>query len=158
MLFFSQAFPVMCCLDRWTWSSSASDCSQQRCYLSLRIAPWSDTTPARVSAKDAKVAAAPTIPGPTHQARASLPNVITSLPQLSVSLSKREQQILDCLLCGLSNKCIARELNIVEATVKVYLKLLLRKIKVANRTQLAVWALRESHLFDANNTVNSSEV
>ena len=45
----------------------------------------------------------------------------------------------DCLVCGLPNKSIARELNITEATVKVYVKGLLRKIKVSNRTQVAIW-------------------
>jgi hypothetical protein len=36
-------------------------------------------------------------------------------------------------------------LNITEATVKVYVKGLLRKIKVSNRTQVAIWALQQSH-------------
>jgi hypothetical protein len=53
---------------------------------------------------------------------------------------------MDCLLRGLSNKCIAGELKIAEGTVKVYLKLLSRRIKAGNRTQLAVWALRQSEL------------
>jgi hypothetical protein len=50
---------------------------------------------------------------------------------------------------GLPNKSIARELNITEATVKVYVKGLLRKIKVSNRTQVAIWALQQSHPFGA---------
>jgi two-component system nitrate/nitrite response regulator NarL len=74
-----------------------------------------------------------------------LTQAITSDPQLKVALSKREQQIIDCLVCGLPNKSIARELNITEATVKVYVKGLLRKIKVSNRTQVAIWALQQSH-------------
>jgi two-component system nitrate/nitrite response regulator NarL len=56
-------------------------------------------------------------------------------------LSPRELQILRCLTTGMSNKAIARELNISEATVKVHLKALLRKVRVSNRTQAAVWAL-----------------
>jgi two-component system nitrate/nitrite response regulator NarL len=36
---------------------------------------------------------------------------------------------------------IARELGITEAVVKVHLKRLLRKIRVENRTQAAIWAL-----------------
>jgi two-component system nitrate/nitrite response regulator NarL len=56
-------------------------------------------------------------------------------------LSPREVQILRHLMNGHSNKAIARELSISEATVKVHLKALLRKVRVNNRTQAAVWAL-----------------
>lgn len=56
-------------------------------------------------------------------------------------LSEREVQILKCLLNGYSNKVIANRLNITEATVKVHLKGVLRKINAANRTQAAIWAL-----------------
>lgn len=57
-------------------------------------------------------------------------------------LSGREDQILECLVQGLSNKLIARHLDMAEATVKVHLKALLRKLKAQNRTQAAIWAVR----------------
>jgi DNA-binding NarL/FixJ family response regulator len=56
-------------------------------------------------------------------------------------LSNREQTIFRQLTQGASNKHIARELNIAEATVKVHVKSLLRKIRVNNRTQAAMWAI-----------------
>jgi two-component system nitrate/nitrite response regulator NarL len=56
-------------------------------------------------------------------------------------LSEREVQILRCLLNGHPNKVIAKKLNITEATVKVHLKGVLKKINAANRTQAAIWAL-----------------
>jgi two-component system nitrate/nitrite response regulator NarL len=56
-------------------------------------------------------------------------------------LSPRELEILRALVDGKSNKAIARELGITEATVKVHLKALLRKVRVNNRTQAAIWAL-----------------
>ena len=56
-------------------------------------------------------------------------------------LSPREREILSYLTEGHSNKGIARILGITEATVKVHLKSLLRKIRVDNRTQAAIWAL-----------------
>ena len=65
---------------------------------------------------------------------------------LSPPLSRREYQVVRCLAIGLSNKTIARELNITEGTVKVHVKGLLRKVKAANRTQLAIWALRQADL------------
>jgi two-component system nitrate/nitrite response regulator NarL len=58
-----------------------------------------------------------------------------------VRLSPREQEMLSHLLSGHSNKLIARELGITEATVKVHLKSVLRKIRVQNRTQAAIWTL-----------------
>ena len=61
--------------------------------------------------------------------------------QRRVALSERESQILCCLVNGLSNKAIARELRITEATVKVHVKGLLRKTRASNRTQVAIWAL-----------------
>jgi len=56
-------------------------------------------------------------------------------------LSDRETAILMRLMHGASNKHIARELEIAEATVKVHVKSVLRKIRVKNRTQAATWAL-----------------
>lgn len=64
--------------------------------------------------------------------------------QRATTLSKREHQILRCLVDGLPNKIIARELDITEATVKVHIKGLLRKTRMTNRTQAAIWALNNS--------------
>jgi two-component system, NarL family, nitrate/nitrite response regulator NarL len=58
-----------------------------------------------------------------------------------VQLSPREKEMLSHLTAGDSNKAIARHLGITEATVKVHLKSVLRKIRVENRTQAAIWAL-----------------
>jgi two-component system, NarL family, nitrate/nitrite response regulator NarL len=66
-------------------------------------------------------------------------------------LSPREQEILQALVTGASNKLIAIKLGITEATVKVHLKTLLRKIDVSNRTQAAIWAMNNG--FVANNAV-----
>jgi two-component system, NarL family, nitrate/nitrite response regulator NarL len=56
------------------------------------------------------------------------------------SLSGREAQILHLITQGAANKVIARELGLAEATVKVHVKAILRKVKVSNRTQAALWA------------------
>jgi two-component system nitrate/nitrite response regulator NarL len=65
-----------------------------------------------------------------------------SAVEFPIPLTVRETQILSCLVNGLPNKLIARELNMAEATVKVHLRSLLRKIQARNRTQAAIWALR----------------
>ncbi len=59
-------------------------------------------------------------------------------------LSPREQTILRCLIEGDSNKSIARKIDIAEATVKVHVKAILRKIRVHNRTQAAIWWINNS--------------
>ena len=56
-------------------------------------------------------------------------------------LSPREKMILRCIIEGDSNKCIARKIDIAEATVKVHVKAILRKIRVQNRTQAAIWGI-----------------
>ena len=56
-------------------------------------------------------------------------------------VSGREGEILRSLLSGHSNKQIARQLGISEATVKVHLKAVMRKTNAQNRTQAAVWGL-----------------
>lgn len=59
----------------------------------------------------------------------------------AAGLSRRETEILQGLLHGFANKVIAHRLAIAESTVKVHLKGVLRKIRVTNRTQAAIWAL-----------------
>jgi two-component system nitrate/nitrite response regulator NarL len=60
-------------------------------------------------------------------------------------LSEREAEVLMCLMEGASNKSIARKYSLSEATVKVHIKAILRKIQVANRTQAAIWASKHLH-------------
>jgi DNA-binding NarL/FixJ family response regulator len=61
-------------------------------------------------------------------------------------LSPRERAILRCLTEGDSNKSIARKIDIAEATVKVHIKAILRKIRVHNRTQAAIWGINNEAL------------
>ena len=60
------------------------------------------------------------------------------------NLSRRELAILRNLTDGASNKMIALKLVITESTVKVHMKAILRKLRLQNRTQAAIWA--RSHL------------
>jgi DNA-binding NarL/FixJ family response regulator len=60
---------------------------------------------------------------------------------IAQQLSPREKSILGCLIEGDSNKCIARKIDLAEATVKVHIKAILRKIRVQNRTQAAIWGM-----------------
>jgi len=60
-----------------------------------------------------------------------------------VSLTERENEILQCLANGLNNKTIARELGISDTTVKVHIKHLLSKLKLTSRLEAACWAHRK---------------
>lgn len=64
-------------------------------------------------------------------------------------LSARHKSILGCLIEGDSNKVIARKMNIADATVKVHVKAILRRIHVHNRTQAAIWAMNSGLFFPA---------
>jgi two-component system nitrate/nitrite response regulator NarL len=56
-------------------------------------------------------------------------------------LTEREAQTLRLLAAGMSNKLIAREMGIAEATVKVHVKHLLKKLGLKSRVEAAVWAV-----------------
>ncbi|MDR2853262.1 MAG: response regulator [Burkholderiaceae bacterium] len=58
------------------------------------------------------------------------------------SLSPREQQILAEIARGASNKEIARVFSIAEATVKIHVQHILRKLNLNSRVQAAVYATR----------------
>jgi DNA-binding NarL/FixJ family response regulator len=55
-------------------------------------------------------------------------------------LTAAEHRIVKLVCRGLPNKRIARELNISEATVKIHLHRVFRKLNVANRVQLTIRA------------------
>lgn len=65
----------------------------------------------------------------------------TASARENATLTRREQEILQGLAQGLSNKLIARSLDITEATVKVHVKNLLKKLGFRSRLEAAVWAV-----------------
>ena len=75
--------------------------------------------------------------GSGRETNENIPRRVVNL----VPLSTQQQLILRCLIHGDSNKSIARKLAISEATAKVHVKSILRKIRVHNRTQAAIWAI-----------------
>jgi two-component system nitrate/nitrite response regulator NarL len=64
-------------------------------------------------------------------------------PQGPRGLTVREAEILRRLVNGDSNRMIATHLSLSEMVVKASVKQLLRKIKAANRTQAALWAIHQ---------------
>lgn len=72
--------------------------------------------------------------------RSRPPAAAPSGPAADESLTSRQMHVLRLLARGLSNKQIARELEISEITVKAHVSLILRKLGVSNRTQAAIEA------------------
>ena len=64
-----------------------------------------------------------------------------SLAEHTDKLTPRECDILTQLATGMSNKEIARELDLAESTVKIHLQSILRKLNLSNRVQAAIYAV-----------------
>lgn len=68
--------------------------------------------------------------------------LVSDNEEIFVPLSPREMEILEHVTKGLSNKEIAYKLGISHQTVKNHMTAILRKLRVDDRTQAAVYALR----------------
>lgn len=76
----------------------------------------------------------------TQHAAATNSTLATDPPTPFARLTPTQRKVLDGVFCGQLNKQIAYDLGIAEATVKAHMTALMRKLKVHNRTQLAVTA------------------
>jgi DNA-binding NarL/FixJ family response regulator len=63
-------------------------------------------------------------------------------PSVNRPLTFREKQITQLVCKAKLNKEIAFELHLTEGTIKEYLNRIFRKLQVKNRTELAIWAVR----------------
>jgi DNA-binding NarL/FixJ family response regulator len=61
------------------------------------------------------------------------------------SLTRREREVLGLLGRGMTNAAIARELFVAEKTVKTHVSSILAKLRLADRTQAALYAARLGH-------------
>jgi two-component system nitrate/nitrite response regulator NarL len=87
---------------------------------------------------------APAKPAPSGDAENGAIDRTNSL-RIVHGLSQREDEILKSVVRGHSNKMIARTCGVTDATIKVHMKSILRKIRVENRTQAAIWALERGY-------------
>ena len=63
-------------------------------------------------------------------------------PGKDVSLTKQELRVLGLLAKGMDNETIASALVVSKNTVKSHVRKILRKLDVSDRTQAAIWAIR----------------
>lgn len=76
-----------------------------------------------------------------------IPNgIVASAPQ-TAQLTQRQMDVLLQMKCGLSNKEIARALNMSPSTVKVHVAAILRELGASGRTQ-AVFLAKDRGLLD----------
>ena len=61
----------------------------------------------------------------------------------SFRLTRRQHEIAAWVSTGLSNKAIARKLNVSEGTVKLHLHAIYTKLGIPNRTSLAMLTLQQ---------------
>lgn len=71
--------------------------------------------------------------------QSEMPAMAAADPDPIHSLSPREREILDHIARGASNKEMARALGIAEATVKIHVQHILRKLNLSSRVQAAVY-------------------
>ena len=71
---------------------------------------------------------------------ASKKNIVT------ISITKRQRDICELLKNGMTNKNIAKELNIGERTVETHIATLLQALHLKNKMQLLKFYLENSHL------------
>lgn len=69
-------------------------------------------------------------------------------------LSKRERMVLELLVGGMTNKEIARNIELQEATVKIHVKNIYRKMGVANRAQAVRTAIQPDWTGHNGSTLN----
>lgn len=67
----------------------------------------------------------------------------TPTPPSGKKFTARQEEVLQLLVEGLSNKVIAFRLNISESTVKVHVRAIMERAGVKTRAQLISWYLRE---------------
>lgn len=78
-------------------------------------------------------------------------NQPASLPPTTDPLTEREVEVLRLVAQGLSNDEIAQKLVVSERTVRTHVSHILDKLHLANRTQMALYAVREGIAkFDTN--------
>ena len=118
--------------------SASEDVRQIRKILNMNIRGY---IPKRADATAMKQALQKILAGASYIPPALENNEDESLSKITgKTLTNRQSQVLDLIAQGKSNKQIAYEMGVSEATVKLHINALLRSLKVTNRTQAVITA------------------
>ncbi len=74
-----------------------------------------------------------------------MPQPVSRTHERKVTITVREMEVLRLIAAGMSNKQIASRLVISEKTVKTHVSALLSKLNLADRTQLAIYAVKQGY-------------
>ena len=118
-----------------------------RGYL-LKSASIHEVTQAIRSVHAGGMVVSPSLTGAIVNELRRLPDQNESHGQTIAQLSEKEIEIIRYLASGLSNKEIAEHLSYSEKTVKNYLSIIFQKLQLRDRTQVAIYALRQGLLPD----------
>jgi DNA-binding CsgD family transcriptional regulator len=125
-----------------------------RPFVVLARLDWADTLRTRATRGDyqqarvlARQAAAEArrldMPGPAARAE-RLARDMGQAIQATDPLTRREREIAGLVSAGLTNRAIAGQLVLSERTIEGHIRNTLAKLQLANRTELAAWALRNA--------------
>ncbi|QQE81471.1 response regulator transcription factor [Alicyclobacillus sp. SO9] len=117
-------------------SSSQSDMNQPALHESERLLQHPERPKPRASADHAEHA---------EHADISSEAAASTLSPSKAGLTDREMDVLHCLAQGLSNREIARQLFVTEGTVKNHVSNLIAKLALRDRTQAALYAVRNGY-------------
>ncbi len=67
-----------------------------------------------------------------------------SIVESDIPITTREAEVLKKIAIGCSNREIAQSLGISYETVKEHIQHLFRKVGAGDRTQAAIWAVRQN--------------
>jgi two-component system, NarL family, response regulator LiaR len=74
-----------------------------------------------------------------------IPQPLSGTLNRKATITAREMEVLRLIAAGMSNKQIASRLVISEKTVKTHVSALLSKLDLADRTQLAIYAVKQGY-------------
>jgi DNA-binding NarL/FixJ family response regulator len=114
----------------------------------LKSASIQEVTQAIRSVRAGEVVIPPSLTGAIINELRRMPDQNESHGQSIAQLSEKEIEIIRYLASGLSNKEIAEHLSYSEKTVKNYLSIIFQKLQLRDRTQVAIYALRQGLLPD----------
>lgn len=70
-------------------------------------------------------------------------NLTVQVKQTGIDeIAANEWKVIELVGCGLSNKEISAQLTLSEGTVRNYISMILNKLNLRDRTQLAIWAIQ----------------
>ncbi|HET7479982.1 MAG TPA: response regulator transcription factor [Rubrobacteraceae bacterium] len=81
---------------------------------------------------------------PRELARRILAGFAAPVPVLEPSLTEREREVLRLVAAAMTNRQVAEALYVSEQTVKNHLKSIMRKLRLKNRVELALYARRSA--------------